>query len=209
VTTTIKKGPAQRKRSIEEQVAFALGHRTRVLILLVLNEGEYSPSEIAEIIDEPLNKVYNHLHELVEGGSIEVAYTRQRRSMTQHFYRATQVVHFTKENVEDMTEYETQVTAGIVLQSLVAETLASWRAKKMNDDPDVCLVWDRFKLDEAGWKAVAKEQDQQWARLTNLAQAEAARASDAGAKTTSYFAASLGFERALTPPKPRKSGIGE
>ena len=45
------KRPGQRGKSIEEIVAYAVGHRVRVLILIALRDGDYSPAEIAEIIE--------------------------------------------------------------------------------------------------------------------------------------------------------------
>jgi DNA-binding transcriptional ArsR family regulator len=207
VTTAVKKKPKRRKRSIEQQVAFAIGHSLRVKILIVLNEGVYSAGEVADILDEPLNKVSNHMVELAEGGSIEVVRTRQRRNTTQRFYQATQVPHFTKEEVEDMTVYEAQVTAGIIIQTLFAETMASFEAEKMNNDPGVCLVWNRFNLDAQGRKEVAEEQDVMWDRLTELAEASEKRAEATGAKTTTYVTGSLGFERARKAPQPTRSDI--
>jgi DNA-binding transcriptional ArsR family regulator len=81
----------QRKKSIEEVVAYAVGHRIRVQILIVLNEGTYAPGEIAQIIDEPLNNVSNHIRELVDAGSIELAETRRVRNTIQHYYRAIEM----------------------------------------------------------------------------------------------------------------------
>ncbi len=112
-TTAITKRVGQRKKSVEEMVAYAIGHRIQVLILITLNEGVYSPAEIAEIIDEPLNKVSNHVTELAEGGSIEIVDTKMRRNTAQHFYRATQIPFYSKEDLEAMTVFERQVTIGL------------------------------------------------------------------------------------------------
>ena len=55
-----KKSP-QRKKTIEEVVGFAWNHKIRVEVLSLLNEGTYTPGQIALIVDEPLSKV-SHTH---------------------------------------------------------------------------------------------------------------------------------------------------
>lgn len=207
--TTIAKRAGQRKKNVEEMVAYAIGHRIRVLILITLNEGVYSPAEIAEIIDEPLNKVSNHVTELAEGGSIEIVDTKMRRNTAQHFYRATQVPIYSQDDVKAMTFFERQVTAGLMIQSLMAEVMASLGAGKMSDDPGVVLAWDRLNLDEQGRERVVEEQEQSWGRLEKIEEESLLRAIESGEDTVSYVTASLGFERARKAPKPTYSSFGE
>jgi DNA-binding transcriptional ArsR family regulator len=207
--TVVAKRAGQRKKSVEQMVAYAISHRTRVLILITLNEGVYSPAEIANIIDEPLNKVSNHVTELAEGGSIEIVDTKMRRNTAQHFYRATQVPIYLREQVEAMTVFERQVTAGLIVQSLMAEVMASLGAGKLSDDPGVCLVWDRLNLDEQGREQVAKEQEDSWLRMQKFEEESLLRAAASGEDTVPYVAAALGFERARRAPKPSYSSNGE
>jgi DNA-binding transcriptional ArsR family regulator len=209
VATTIAKRAGQRKKSVEEMVAYAIGHRIRVLILITLNEGVYSPAEIADIIGEPLNKVSNHVTELAEGGSIEIVDTKMRRNTAQHFYRATQVPIYLTEDLEAMTVFERQVTIGLIVQSLMAEVMASLGAGKMSDDPSVCIVWDRLNLDERGREDVAKEQEDSWARVAKIEEESLLRAAESGKDTIPFVTASLGFERARKAPKPTYSSFGE
>jgi hypothetical protein len=207
--TAVAKRAGQRKKSIEEMVAYAIGHRIRVLILITLQEGVYSPAEIADIIGEPLNKVSNHVTELAEGGSIEIVDTKMRRNTAQHFYRATQVPIYLREDVEAMTVFERQVTAGLIVQSLMAEVMASLGAGKLSDDPGVCLVWDRLNLDEQGRQAVAKEQEESWGRVAKFEEESLLRAAASGEDTIPYVTATLGFERARRAPKPTYSSNDE
>lgn len=207
--TASAKRSGQRGKSIEEVVAYAVGHRTRVHILIVLNEGTYSPGEIADIIGEPLNKVSNHMRELVDAGSIEIAATRQRRNAVQHFYRAVQVPLYSKEEVERMTPQERQVTSGLAIQSLVAEIMASLWAGKMNDDPSMCIAWDRLALDAQGRREVAEEQERSWHRLARIEEESINRVAASGEDTISYVTSVLGFERALKAPKPSWSADRE
>jgi hypothetical protein len=209
VAATITRRAGQRKKSVEEMVAYAIGHRIRVMILITLNEGAYSPAEIAEIIGEPLNKVSNHVTELAEGGSIEIVDTKMRRNTAQHFYRATETPIYSKEDIEAMTVFERQVTAGLVVQSLMAEVLASLGAGKLSSDPGVCLVWDRLNLDQQGREEVAKEQEESWGRVAKIEEESLIRAARSGEATIPYVTASLGFERARRAPRPTYSSNDE
>jgi DNA-binding transcriptional ArsR family regulator len=201
VRGTVAKRPGQRSKSVEEMVAYAIGHRIRVEILIVLSQGIYSPAEVAEIIGEPLNNVSNHMRELADGGSIEIVGTRMRRNTAQHFYRAAQIPEYSKEDVEEMTIFETQVTAALVIQFLMAEIMASLWAGKMCDDPDVCLVWDRLNLDDQGRDEIAREQEDSWRRMVKIEERSLARAAESGADTVCYVTALLGFEHARKAPK--------
>jgi DNA-binding transcriptional ArsR family regulator len=207
--TATAKRAGQRGKSIEEVVAYAVSHRTRVQILIVLNQGTYSAGEIADIIKEPLNNVANHIRELVDAGSIEVADTKPRRNTVQHFYRAVRTPYYSKEDVEAMTWQQRQVTAGLVIQSLMAEMMAGLWAGKMNDDPRVWLAWDRFNLDSRGRQEVFDEQEEAWKRLEAIKAKVANRVAESGEKTVPYVVSVLGFERALQAPKPSHSADGE
>ena len=138
------KRAGQRKKSIEEVVSYAVGHRTRVHILIVLNEGTFTPGQIAHIIDEPLNNVSNHIRELLDAGSIELAKTERVRNTLQHYYRAVEMPHYSDEEVEAMTPEQRQVTAGLAIQSMVAEILAGLWGGKMHSDPRLWLAWNWF-----------------------------------------------------------------
>lgn len=209
MTETLEKRSGRRGESIEEVVAYAIGHRTRVLILIVLNEGTYSPAEVADIIGEPLNSVSNHMRELAERGSIEIVDTRMRRNAAQHFYRATRTPEYSREDIAEMTPLESQVTAGLVVQSLLAEIMASLWAGKMAADPGVCLAWDRLNLDEQGRREVSQEQESSWRRLLRIEEESLVRAAESGADTLSYVTGLVGFERARKAPRPAGSPIGE
>lgn len=190
-------------------VAYAVSHRIRVQILITLNEGVYSVAEIADIIGTPLSTVSNQVRELAEAGSIEVAYFKKRRNTRQYFYRATETPEYSKEEVEAMTTFERQVTIGLVIQSLVAEIMASLWAEKMNDDPGICLVWDRLNLDEQGREEVALEQEESWKRLTRIEEESLNRVAKSGEETVSYVTSVLGFERARKAPKASRSVVDD
>jgi DNA-binding transcriptional ArsR family regulator len=200
-----KKRAGQRGKSIEEVVAYAVSHRIRVEILIILNQGTYTAGEIAEIIEEPLNKVGNHIRELVDAGSIEVAHTKRRRNTHQHFYRAVRTSFFSKGEADCMTWQERQISAGLILQSLVAEMMAGLWAGRMFDDPRDWLTWDRFNLDAEGRQEMYEEQEESWKRLEAIKARAANRVAQSGEDTAPFIVSLLGFERALKAPTPTHS----
>jgi DNA-binding transcriptional ArsR family regulator len=204
VTATVKR-PGQRGKRIEEVVAYAVSHRIRVQILIILNQGIYTSAEIADIIGEPLNKVGNHIRELVDAGSIEIADSKRRRNTQQHYYRGGRTPFYSGGDVEAMTSQQRQVTAGLIIQSLVAEIMAGLWAGRMFDDPRDWLTWDRLDLDAEGRQELYEEQEESWERLKAIKARAVNRVAESGEDTAPYVVSVLGFERALRAPKPSHS----
>jgi DNA-binding transcriptional ArsR family regulator len=200
VKTTVR--PGQRGKSIEEVVAYALGHRIRVQVLAILNEGTYSPDELARILDEPLNKVSHHIKELLDGGSIELARVEKVRNADQHFYRAVEMPFYSDEEVAAMTPQQQQVGAGLILQYMFAEAMAALWAGKMKNDPRIWLAWRWFNVDEQGRNDIADEQQRSWNRMREIEAEATNRRAESGEKAVSIIVADMGFERARTAPTP-------
>jgi DNA-binding transcriptional ArsR family regulator len=86
VATTTK---PEQSRTIEEAVSYALGHRIRIEVLGILNEGPRSPSELARMVKQPLSTVGHHIKELRESrssdatpASISIGLSSSRSSAT-------------------------------------------------------------------------------------------------------------------------------
>jgi DNA-binding transcriptional ArsR family regulator len=200
VKTTTRAG--QRGKSIEEVLAYALGHRIRVQALTILNEGVYSPDEIARIIGEPTNKVSHHIKELLDGGSIELAKTEQVRNTTQHYYRAVEMPYYSDEETAAMTPQQRQVTIGLILQCMIAEAMSSFLAGKMRNDPRIRLSWRWFNIDAQARQEIADEQEQSWARVQKIEADSINRCAVSGEEATSLVVAQMGFRRERTGPIP-------
>lgn len=190
----------QAGKSIEEVVAFAISHRIRVQVLALLNEGVYTPQQIADVIGEPLNKVAHHIHELAEAGSIELADTKMVRNAVQHYYRGVQMPFYTDEDVAQMTPQQRQVTAGLIIQSIQAELMAALWAGKMHSDPRVWLAWRWFNVDKQGRNDIADEQQRHWDRIQQIEAESTNRRAESGEDAKSIIVATLGFGRERTAP---------
>jgi DNA-binding transcriptional ArsR family regulator len=185
----------QRKKSIEEVVGYAVSHRIRVHILIVLNEGTYTAGQIAQIIGEPLNNVSNHIRELLDAGSIELAKTEPKGNVLQHFYRAVEMPFYSQEEAEAMTPEQRQVTAGLVVQSASAEVMAALWAGKLAD-PRAWLAWDWFNVDEQGREDMEDEQKRSWERMQEIEVEATNRRAESGEDATSMLITQFGYERA-------------
>lgn len=194
--------PGQSGKNVEERVGYALGHRVRVGILTLLNEGVYTADDIAAIIGETRQNVHHHLKELLGGGSIEIAKIEKKRNADLHYYRAVQMPSYSEEELAAMTPEERQVTAGLIVQCSTAEIMASLAAGKLNDDLRVCLAWRWFNLDEQGRQDLADEQLRMWERVQEIEAEATNRRAESGEDATSYVVAEWGFERARTAPVP-------
>jgi DNA-binding transcriptional ArsR family regulator len=197
-TTTAK--ASQRDKSIEEVVTYALSHRTRVYVLTILNEGTFTPDQIARIVGQPLNTVSHHIKELLEAGSIELAKTERVRNATQHYYRAVQQPYYSDEETAAMTPQQRQVIIGLIIQCLTAEALAAFWAGKMHSDPRIRLSWRWFNLDAQGRDDLADEQERHWERVREIEVEATNRRAKSGEDARSIVVAQMGFERERTGP---------
>jgi DNA-binding transcriptional ArsR family regulator len=205
VKTTANR-PGQSGKSIEEVVAYALGHRIRVYVLTILNEGTYTPDQLAQIIGEPLNNVSHHIRELLDGGSIELAKTEKVRNTNQHYYRAVEMPFYSEKEVEAMTPQQRKVTAGLTMQCMMAEAMSAFWAGKLHDDPRVWLAWRWFNVDGQGRQDIADEQQRSWERCQKIEAESTNRRARSGEEAASIIVSQMGFERERTAPRPPGTG---
>lgn len=201
------KPKGQRGKRIEEVVSFALSHRIRIEILALLNEGVFTPDQISSIIDEPIGKVTYHVSELAEGGAIELAKTEPVRNTLRHFYRAVQQPYVSREEAERMTPQQRQVIAGLILQSIMAESMSAFWAGNMIDKPDeTILSWRWFNVDKQGREEIIEELAASWERVREIEARAAGRCVESGEETVSHLVAMQGFRRSRSSLNPPATG---
>jgi DNA-binding transcriptional ArsR family regulator len=182
-------------RTIEEAVSYAIGHRIRIEILAILNEGAYSPDDLARMTGKPLSKVTHHVKELLDSRSIEIAKVERVRNMTQNFYRAVEIPFYSDEEMAAKTPEERQEIYGLVLQACMAEALASLGAGKIAEDPRAWLAWRWVNVDALGGEEIADEQAASWQRIVEIEARATSRRAESGEPATSRIVTSLGYER--------------
>jgi len=192
---TVRKPISQRKRPVDEAVAYAVGNGTRIDALAILAEGKHSPSEIAEILGVDTRLVGNHIRELFACGCIESAGTTKVRNVTQHFYKALATPFVSDEAYRAMPIAARREVISVLVQAIVTEALASLRAGKMEADDDVCLIWDCVKLDQQARRELSVEMQAQYDRALELEAESESRLAESGEKEVMTFVSLMACER--------------
>lgn len=195
-SSTQGKAKGQRGKSIEEVVSYAVGHRIRIEILALLNEGTYTPDQIANLLGEPLGKVTHHISELADGGAIELAKTEPVRNATRHYYRAVAQPYVSEEEAARMPPQQRQIIVGLILQSVMAESMSAfWAGNMINDPEHTMLAWRWFNVDRQGKREITDELASSWRRIQDIEARSAARRGESGEDAVSMIVALQGFQR--------------
>jgi predicted transcriptional regulator len=194
VVKTMAKTAKRTKKRIEEAVAYAVGHRTRVHILILLNEGTYTLTELAQMIDEPANKVHKHLGRMLEDGSVEIAREQVIGNITRYWYRAVETQEYQQEEFEALPFPYRQNIAGAILQSGTAEVMAGFYDGKLAD-PKACCYWDWYNLDAQGREDAEKLNLRYLRELREIECESANRSAESGEETISMILHNMFFER--------------
>jgi DNA-binding transcriptional ArsR family regulator len=185
----------EQTRSVEEAVSYSVGHRIRIEILCILNEGTHSASELSRLIRQPLTTIGHHIKELVNSRCIELARIEKVRNTDQHFYRAIELPLVTDEEAEGLPPEVKQEYAALILQTITAEGLGALWAGKMNNDPSVRMMWRWFNLDAEGRQELADEQRESWERIVEIEARSTNRRAASGEEPMTMIATTMGFER--------------
>ncbi len=186
----------EKTRSLEEAVSFAVGHRIRIEILGILNEGSRCPSELSKMLRQPITTIGYHIRELVNSGRIELARIEKVRNADQHFYRAVELPFVTDAEAEALPPEVKQEYAAVILQAILAESLGALWAGKMKSDPHVRLMWRWFNLDAQGVKELVDELRESWERVVEIEASAASRRAESGEDPITMIVSMMGFERA-------------
>lgn len=197
-----EKGARKVRKKIEEAVQFALAHWIRLEILILLNEAAYTTSEVAELAEIDLKKISNHMQEMVNDGSIEVAKKEQRHGTMVYWYRALKLPEYTKAEAEALTEMERQLIAGVIVQSGSAELMAALFKGNLAD-PRSILSWDMYDVDEQGREDIEKDCARHLERLMEIQCESVERVAASKAKTTPMIVNLAAFTRARAIRVPR------
>lgn len=202
-----KEGMAKKARGLEESVLYAIGHKIRVHVLIVLNEGTYTATEISERIDVPLNILYNHLRRLLDDGSIEIAHKEPKGNMMVYWYRAVEIQEYTVEEFEALPQVYRQNIVGAILQSGMAEVLAGLYHGKLAD-PRATVYWDWYNLDARGRRDADALTEKYVEDLREIECEATNRVAVSNESTVSMLLDVLFFERARKG-SPRHGGKGK
>jgi predicted transcriptional regulator len=185
----------RKARSREEAASFAVAHRIRIEILALLHEGSATVKQLSRELRHTTGTIGHHVEELLLDGSIEVAKTEKVGSVDQYWYIASKLPEYTSKEIAELTEEEQQATFSLILQSIMAESLAALWSGQLLDDPLITLAWNWFPLDEQGRSDLDQEQERSWHRMHEIAAESAGRRCKSGEEAATYLVALMGFRR--------------
>jgi DNA-binding transcriptional ArsR family regulator len=205
MTTSV--GDGKGDREIQDAVSYAIGHRIRIEILTVLHErADASAIELSRIVHQPLSTVTHHIGALLKSGSIQVERTEKVRSVEQRFYSLASLIYVSDEEWAEMSDAEREEVCRLLLQSIIAEALASFWAGEITADPRYFISWAWFNVDEQGRDDIAEEQIRSWQRIGEIEREATSRCAESGEKPFSLLVSSLSFNRVRDapgrPPRP-------
>lgn len=141
-------------------------------ILAMLDEEAASPALLGPKLGVPVSRVAYHVRLLHELGLIELVRTRQRRGAVEHFYKTCQHPRFTDEAWENLDIVSKQRVLTSILESGHEYAMRSAAAGGF-DEPDAHFTTTRMKLDDEGWRQIARL-SKQWLEEVAAVEADAA-----------------------------------
>ena len=88
--------------------------------------------------------------------------------------------------------------SGAIVQGVLAETLSSYRNGKMDEDENLCLVWDAPSLDAEGRREMMDHLISAWEEVREIHARATNRMAESKETGTTTVVAFLGFERGRT-----------
>jgi predicted transcriptional regulator len=198
----------RKARTGERKIAYSVAHPVRLDALSILFEQMASPNEIAQALKQPLGTVSHHVSELHSDGVIELVKTAPRRGAVEHYYRAKVRPEVDAEKWKEMPTPARRDVAGLALQAIVTDSLASFRHRRMESDDDMYLVWIPMKLSDQGQAEVTELQAEMLERLEAIKAHDEARPNGDGEESKPVrIAAMMWFERAHAGNRPASDPI--
>ena len=193
-TETGRRPIKERTKLPDDALPSSVRHWIKVEALAILHEGEFSAGEVAIMIGEDVKLVHNHIRELYEAGSIELAGYRKVGSHVRAVFRAIELPVITDEAAQEMTVEERHDVSGAITQGILAETVCSYRNGKLDVDP-VCMMWDAPYLDRLGERETHSVLLDAYGQVQTIHGKSVNRMAKSGETGTTSVVGLLGFER--------------
>jgi hypothetical protein len=134
----------------------AMAHPIRMHLLAILNYRHVSPAEFARERGEPVSKVAHHFRSLEKLGCIEVVETRPVRGSTEHFYRRSETIIVSDEDLLELPEEVSRLLLSTIVRGFLGRVARALSAGTLTARTDAHVTWKPVKLDEQGWKEVTE-----------------------------------------------------
>jgi hypothetical protein len=165
---------------VDPRLAKAVSHPMRSHILTILNERVASPSELAELIEEPLPNVSYHVRALHDLECIELVGTAQRRGAVEHYYRALTRPLFEDQEWKRLPASIRREVSRVGLRLVWDDVSEAIATRTFENRPDRHLSRAPLVLDEQGWDDVNSLLRDTYDRAEQMAAESATRLANAG-----------------------------
>lgn len=185
----------KRTRLPDDALTHSVNHWIRVEALAIFHEGEFSAGEVAKMIGEDVKVVRGHVQDLYDSGSIEFVGYKLVSGTMRRVYRAITQPVVGDETYRNMSLDDRHDLNGAVVQGLHAESVCSFRNRKMDTDENLCFVWQALNLDTLGRRELLAHMTGAWEGAKEIEARAVNRMAKSGEQGSSSIAAFLGFER--------------
>lgn len=187
---------------VDEQLAKAIGHPVRALILAEGDDRVISPSQFAKRHDMDCSRVSYHFRVLEKYGCLEEVATVAVRGANQHFFKVKRGTLFDGKDWEQLPETVRNKWSGRTMTNLLNAIAEAMLEETFDERDDRALAWDKAILDEQGWENIVQIFRDAIHETLKEAKAARKRVEDSGADP---ILASWGF-LFFKSPFPRDSG---
>ena len=173
----------------------ALNHWLRVEIISILHEGEFSASEIGDLIGVDVKAVTDQIHDLYESGCIEFAGHKEVGGLMRPVYRAIVPPEVSDEEYCEMSYEDRDDASGAIVQGVLAEAVSARQNGKLAEDDTVALVWGAPTLDVQGEREMNAHLTASYRKAQRIHAKAASRMAKSGETGVTKVVAFLGFRR--------------
>jgi DNA-binding transcriptional ArsR family regulator len=145
--TASKRSRETSSSSVDPRVVKALSHPLRLEILAILNDRMASPNELSRELEEGLSQVSYHVKVLRDFDMIEMVKTEPRRGAVEHYYRASEEVFISSEQLQLMPKSAQKGVWAPVLADIEQDVSTSLKAGTFDRRPDFVVARDTRILD--------------------------------------------------------------
>lgn len=175
-----RKPRGERTKRPAEAAAFSVNHPVRLEVLTVLHQGEFSAGEVADILNEDVRYIAGHIRDLYNAGCIEFVGYRVVGSRSRAIFRAVILPEITDEEWRAMSGEERHDASAAIVQGFQAESLSSHCRNKMDDEEELCLIWDAHRVDAQGKREIRERLTATWKEILAIEGESANRMADTG-----------------------------
>jgi len=147
------RGEAAKKRAneaVDQRLMKALSHETRVQILSLLVDGEWSPNMLSKELDIHLSKISYHIKELRDYELIELTKTEPRRGAVEHFYKAVERIVIPEKLAEKLPKTAKLMALSRTITIAEKDMKRALESKKFYDRSDLHASWSPCDMDDEG-----------------------------------------------------------